>query len=371
MIFFSRPPKLVYSSVKSFDCQAEEEKLDGNPTVIRRTGTTIRLNLWWAISFAFLLCLSIGSTWAVFFSARSFLSSKSTNDFGPQWQCANPSTRQEWRTLSDAEKTEYIAAVQCLTTKPSKVRNNGTLYDDFPWVHKSTSTSTHQSSPFLPWHRYYIQIYENALQDDCSYTGTLPYWDWSLDWEDFTRAPIWGPHNFGSNGNLDVEVSVGEGHCVTDGPFAGITAMFYDNEYHPHCLSRGFRSGTKMKELGKLVQPEVVKNIMSEDNFETFAHRMEHNAHRFVSQSIRGEFSKFTGPYDPVFFLHHTNLDRLWWSWQMMDPKHRVQAYDGKSNKDALRRASLEDTLDMGGLRRNLPIAEVMETTSGIFCYRY
>ncbi|KAJ8062942.1 hypothetical protein OCU04_008189 [Sclerotinia nivalis] len=138
-----------------------------------------------------------------------------------------------------------------------------------------------------------------------------------------------------------------------------------------NCLSRGFRSGAEMKELGKLVQPEVVKNIMSEDNFETFAHRIEHNAHRFVSQSIRGELSKFTGPYDPVFFLHHTNLDRLWWSWQMMDPKHRVQAYDGKSNRDTLRRASLEDTLDMGGLRRNLPVGEVMEITSGVFCYRY
>lgn len=123
------------------------------------------------------------------------------------------------------------------------------------------------------------------------------YWDWSLDWEDFSRAPIWGHDNFGNDGNLDAETSVGNGHCVIDGPFAGLTAMFYDNDYYPHCLSRGFKSGAEMKDLGNLVRPGVVEDIMREGNFEAFAQRIEHNAHRFVSGSIRGEFSKFTGPY--------------------------------------------------------------------------
>ncbi|KAM0135572.1 hypothetical protein ACHAO1_005121 [Botrytis cinerea] len=370
-MFFIRPQKLIYSPVESFDREVEEQKNNGSRVVVRSTGPTIGLNPAWAVGIVMLLCLSIGSTWAVYFEQRLLFSFKSVNGFGSQWKCVNPATRQEWRTLSGQEKAEYLAAVQCLATKPSRVRNNGTLYDDFPWVHRYTSTSTHKASAFLPWHRYYIQIYENALKDDCSYTGTLPYWDWSLDWEDFSRAPIWGHDNFGSDGNLDAETSVGDGHCVIDGPFAGLTAMFYDNDYYPHCLSRGFKSGAEMKDLGNLVRPGVVEDIMREGNFEAFAQRIEHNAHRFVSGSIRGEFSKFTGPYDPVFFLHHTNLDRLWWIWQMMDPKNRLQEYNGKSNKDTLRRASLDDTLDMGGLRRNLAVADVMETTSDLFCYQY
>ncbi|KAM0316953.1 hypothetical protein ACHAO8_002756 [Botrytis cinerea] len=333
-MFFIRPQKLIYSPVESFDREVEEQKNNGSRVVVRSTGPTIRLNPAWAVGIVMLLCLSIGSTWAVYFEQRLLFSFKSVNGFGSQWKCVNPATRQEWRTLSGQEKAEYLAAVQCLATKPSR-------------------------------------IYENALKDDCSYTGTLPYWDWSLDWEDFSRAPIWGHDNFGSDGNLDAEISVGNGHCVIDGPFAGLTAMFYDNDYYPHCLSRGFKSGAEMKDLGNLVRPGVVEDIMREGNFEAFAQRIEHNAHRFVSGSIRGEFSKFTGPYDPVFFLHHTNLDRLWWIWQMMDPKNRLQEYNGKSNKDTLRRASLDDTLDMGGLRRNLAVADVMETTSDLFCYQY
>lgn len=49
--------------------------------------------------------------------------------------CKNPVIRREWRDLSVAEKSDYIGAVQCLRTSPSKTGLNQTLYDDFPYVH--------------------------------------------------------------------------------------------------------------------------------------------------------------------------------------------------------------------------------------------
>jgi tyrosinase len=370
-MFFSRSPKLSYASVESFDYDQEESKGSIHaPITLRRSSMTVKIGLCSTLLLALLFSLSTVSTWVLFFQ-RSTQINKGISHNRAQWQCVNPTIRREWRTLSASEKTTYITAVQCLTTKPSRVRNNGTLYDDFPWVHKATSSNTHAASPFLPWHRYFIHIYEKALIDDCAYTGTLPYWDWSLDWQDFTDSPIWGKDGFGSNGDTNSELSVGNGHCVADGPFAGLEAMFYDNLDQPHCLSRGFQSGATKEELGKLVQPEVIADIMAEENFETFALRIEHNAHHFVSESIQGEFSKFTGPYDPVFFLHHTNLDRLWWHWQMKDPKTRLQAYNGKASKNEIRAASLKDTLELGGLRHTIPVSEVMETTSGLFCYEY
>ena len=33
---------------------------------------------------------------------------------------------------------------------------------------------------FLPWHRYYLQYFENALIRKCDYKGATPYWDWTL-----------------------------------------------------------------------------------------------------------------------------------------------------------------------------------------------
>ena len=52
--------------------------------------------------------------------------------------CTDPAIRREWRDLKDAEKSSYIAAVQCLRNSPSRLGLNQTLYDDFPYVHSRT-----------------------------------------------------------------------------------------------------------------------------------------------------------------------------------------------------------------------------------------
>jgi tyrosinase len=49
--------------------------------------------------------------------------------------CKEGAIRKEWRALTTPEKHEYLAAVQCLKTQPSRLGLNHTLYDDFPFVH--------------------------------------------------------------------------------------------------------------------------------------------------------------------------------------------------------------------------------------------
>lgn len=49
--------------------------------------------------------------------------------------CRDPPVRREWRTLSKKEKHDYVDAVQCLRTTPSRLGMNQSLYDDFPWIH--------------------------------------------------------------------------------------------------------------------------------------------------------------------------------------------------------------------------------------------
>lgn len=51
--------------------------------------------------------------------------------------CKNPSLRQEWRTLSIPQRQDYISAVQCLQSRPSRFGLNHTLHDEFTWVHRS------------------------------------------------------------------------------------------------------------------------------------------------------------------------------------------------------------------------------------------
>lgn len=38
----------------------------------------------------------------------------------------------------------------------------------------------HFTGLFLPWHRWYVAVYETALKERCGYEGSSPYWNWSM-----------------------------------------------------------------------------------------------------------------------------------------------------------------------------------------------
>lgn len=72
----------------------------------------------------------------------------SANPFQPAKVCKDPSVRQEWRMLATAEQKHYIQAVKCLMQQPSKIRSNGTLYDDFAWIHTTSGSASMLNSYF-------------------------------------------------------------------------------------------------------------------------------------------------------------------------------------------------------------------------------
>ena len=76
-----------------------------------------------------LLCMILG------FGAVVLFQHKRDSKALASTACTNPMIRREWRNLSDTEKSDYIQAVQCLRSSPSRLGLNQTLYDDFPYVH--------------------------------------------------------------------------------------------------------------------------------------------------------------------------------------------------------------------------------------------
>lgn len=56
--------------------------------------------------------------------------------------CVDPVKRVEWRKLNPALQTQYIDAVLCLKTKPSRLGLSTTRYDDFPYVHTHLDKSS-------------------------------------------------------------------------------------------------------------------------------------------------------------------------------------------------------------------------------------
>lgn len=80
----------------------------------------------------------------------------------------------EWRQLDTSQKDAYILAVKCLMRRPSIFQEKTSFYDDFVLVHSQVGRLAHYAAAFLPWHRKYINVYEEALRGHCGYQGTVP-----------------------------------------------------------------------------------------------------------------------------------------------------------------------------------------------------
>lgn len=219
--------------------------------------------------------------------------------------CTSPATRREWRSLSHLEKDEYISAVKCLPTQPSILGFDHRLYNDFAFVHSRLGNYTQYTAGFFPWHRWYLHSYEVALRTRCNYSGCMPYLDWTLDWEDFHASPVWDPHTgFGGDGDTSyvAEEGVGKGHCVTDGPFAGLRPLYYvrDKKEGPvameHCLSRGMRTGRTLEYAMSKIQPAAVEGMMGRESYENFTIWLEKDTHKAMPFVVQGDFLAGTGP---------------------------------------------------------------------------
>ncbi|GAB7355848.1 hypothetical protein MBLNU459_g6510t1 [Dothideomycetes sp. NU459] len=288
---------------------------------------------------------------------------------------ASLSVRREWRTLSRPEQTHYIDSVRCLLDQPSSLSANWSSYDDFPFIHSRVGWYTHHAAPFLPWHRYFLHIYETTLRQQCGFTGDLVYWDWSLDADNLASSVLFDSETgFGGDGDAHGETTVGTtGRCVVDGPFADVIAEYYDTKKQPHCLSRGFHddSGTLGHIDGQDISPESIEEVLRIEEYEGFVAALEAKVHDVIPFGIGGDFETFTAPYDPLFFLHHTQLDRIWWIWQQRNPEQRIRAYGGRNSRHSIAVASLEDALKMKGLAPTIKVEEVMNTEDELLCYRY
>ncbi len=183
--------------------------------------------------------------------------------------CESLAVRLEWRDLNREEKREYLRAVSCLRERPSRLGLNQTLYDDFPYFHTRTGedgkprssndtpsglicATAHYTASFLAWHRRFLYIYETTVQQQCGYKGHLTYvifqigcaernadpwkhdryWNWNLDWENVTRAPVWDAElGFGGNGNKSDSPGF-RGFCVTDGCILEAQASLHWSDAH-------------------------------------------------------------------------------------------------------------------------------------------
>lgn len=95
--------------------------------------------------------------------------------------------------LTKQQRKEYTDAVLCLQSKPALTSATApgarSRFDDYIVVHVQQTMRNHGSTFFLPWHRYYVWHYEQALRTECGYKGYQPYWNWGR----YAKDPIQSP----------------------------------------------------------------------------------------------------------------------------------------------------------------------------------
>jgi N-acetylneuraminic acid mutarotase len=168
---------------------------------------------------------------------------------------------------------------------------------------------------FLPWHRLMLAQFEGVIRE-------------VLHDEDFT-LPYWNP----VTGNPD-DLILPAVFRVPGSPLFNGTRWFWVNS--------GERIDTLYRDWINLDALNEKFYIDSPTGNLGFNPRLDQNPHFFTHFALGGDMAEFsTVGGDPLFYLHHVNIDRLWESWNRLgntnpiDPKYlnRKFAYGDRSGK--------------------------------------
>jgi len=232
-------------------------------------------------------------------------------------------TRKNAKDFSSDERQRYCNALLTLkhTIEPGHTLSK---YDEFVAIHYGVTRRLRNGIPigdgahfvpgFFSWHREYLNRFEKAIRVVDS-TLSLPYWDWSSGNNDDTTSvftdDFMGPPGDSSNGNKIMSGYFVESgwviHPELDGGNNG-SVLIRDSTLLTSKLSQ-------LSDYGIAAQDAV----NGDNDFAAFLPGLE-GPHGSIHMWVGGHMTSMTSPNDPIFFLHHANIDRLWSKWQQLHP---------------------------------------------------
>ncbi|OII59790.1 tyrosinase [Streptomyces sp. CC53] len=228
--------------------------------------------------------------------------------------------RKNQAALTAAEKRRFVSAVH-------ELKRSG-RYDTFVTTHNAFIMSDrddaervgHRSPSFLPWHRRFLLDFERALQS-VDTEVTLPYWDWTADRT--PRSSLWAPDFLGGTGRSR------DGR-VMDGPFARsggrwtISVRVDGRDFLRRNLGAGGLSLPTRAEVDSVLAMDTYDMAPWNSGSDGFRNHLEGwrgvNLHNRVHVWVGGQMATGVSPNDPVFWLHHAFIDKLWADWQARHP---------------------------------------------------
>lgn len=188
--------------------------------------------------------------------------------------------RREWQDFkSTPQYASFLSAIQTMRSNTDASSRSSWQY----WIDVHVNNCPHRAPYFLAWHRGYLFHFEEQLRIISGDTAlTLPYWDY------YSYATIPSEFTDSATGNPLYVPRTGTNvyNALSLAPF-GSTVL-------------NFQRGT----------PNPA--------FETMIESAPHNP---VHNLIGGAMATMQSPQDPIFYLHHANIDRLFHAWALPDGK--------------------------------------------------
>lgn len=266
--------------------------------------------------------------------------------------------RRRFDKFTSDEWDRFVAAVKRMKEYNIHLGNNGTsdnsggTYQTYLTWHERIN-SEHATVSFLPWHRAFLWEFEEDLiladiQNGNDGNIAIPYWQWDYHYggpADSVRGALWTDDYVGGDGDgSDAnDISVGQ---VTTGPFRESEFKVYPGGATG--LTRSLANGRlprnshvsacqdiEIFDLPPFDQnapdPQIDSSVESNPNrrmpyrnvLEGFAMTtgspgLHNRAHGWIG----GHMSQVpVAPNDPVFFLNHAYVDKLWADWQLANPQ--------------------------------------------------
>lgn len=143
---------------------------------------------------------------------------------------------------------------------------------------------------------------------------------------------------------------------------------------------------------------------MGKQTFEEFRLCIEELPHDGLHQGIGGILRYFGSPGDPLFYLHHAYIDKVWWEWQNVNPERRLFEISGQNQLYALpasasktdicgvapdntmppldpygigapgdpgTETTLGHIVNWAGVLSNATVGDLMDIARGVLCYEY
>jgi tyrosinase len=199
-----------------------------------------------------------------------------------------------------------------------------------------------------------------------------------------------------SNPARDIFLPSGNGGgCIGSGPFVGAVANLGPPSpgmdgmekaktplgYNPRCLRRDLNqypidNWMTLPNLYNVTIGEASNSIKDMQN--EFQGRFAdgflgiHASGHFVMGGDSSDF--YSSPNEPVFWLHHAMVDRIYWIWQALHPKQArdIAGTITIENRPPSRDALKSDPLDVGVNAESITINDALDTLGSTpFCYIY